>query len=197
MTRGTVSVEPRLSDSVSLVLRLLVLPLVLVALLPWWSGPAGAQVGFDRAGTAYTTFPVRSADPAVCAARCERDTRCRAWSFAYPTATSGAVCRLKAQVEAAKADTCCASGVKGAGVTETNDGGGEVGIDRAGGDYQALDLASDASWQVCKAACEGESGCRAWTFLRAGYVGPTPRCYLKTRIPPPRKRPCCVSGVVK
>ncbi|MFD2181293.1 PAN domain-containing protein [Rhodoplanes azumiensis] len=206
MTRGTVSVESHRSAPVSLLARfalLVIVPLaivplvgVIVALPTGWS-TAQAQVGFDRGGAAYTTFPVRSADPAACAARCERDARCRAWSFAYPTAEAGAVCRLKAQVETAKADPCCASGVKGAGVTETNDGGGEIGIDRAGGDYQTLDLAADASWPVCKAACEGESRCRAWTFLRAGYVGPTPRCYLKTRIPAPRKRPCCVSGVVK
>lgn len=197
MTRGTVSVESRLPVPVSLLRRLVLLAIVLVVMAAGASGPAQAQVGFDRTGAAYTTFPVRSADPAACAARCERDARCRAWSFAYPTAEGTAVCRLKAHVEAAKADPCCASGVKGAGVTETNDGDGEIGIDRAGGDYQTLDLAADAKWSVCKAACEGESRCRAWTFLRAGYVGPTPRCYLKTRIPPPRKRPCCVSGVVK
>ena len=37
-------------------------------------------------GRAATTrnFTVRSGDPAACAARCERERRCRAWSFSYP-----------------------------------------------------------------------------------------------------------------
>jgi len=40
--------------------------------------PAQAQVGFDRLGGDYTSFPLRSGDPAQCAARCERDQLCRA-----------------------------------------------------------------------------------------------------------------------
>jgi hypothetical protein len=52
--------------------------------------PAVAQQGFDRPGGDYLRFVVPSADPAVCSARCDRDNRCRAWTFAYPnTAGSG------------------------------------------------------------------------------------------------------------
>ena len=47
-------------------------------------GTAQAQVGFDRLGADYASFPLRSGDPAQCAARCDRDTRCRAWAFSYP-----------------------------------------------------------------------------------------------------------------
>ncbi len=54
--------------------------LIALALL----GGAKAQVGFDRLGGDYTSFPVRSGDPALCASRCERDSRCRAWAFSYP-----------------------------------------------------------------------------------------------------------------
>ena len=46
--------------------------------------PALAQTGFDRPGGDYSNFAVRSGDPAACAARCEREGRCRAWSFSYP-----------------------------------------------------------------------------------------------------------------
>jgi len=42
-------------------------------------GTAQAQVGFDRLGADYASFPLRSGDPEQCAARCERDARCRAW----------------------------------------------------------------------------------------------------------------------
>src|SRR5215510_7635694 len=46
--------------------------LVLAAAL----APAHAQSGFDRPGGDYTSFAVRSGDPIVCAARCEREGRC-------------------------------------------------------------------------------------------------------------------------
>src|SRR5713101_3170352 len=77
---------------VSIALRLTV---AVVLFLP----PASrAQVGFDRHGGDYANFPVRSGDPTICAARCDRDARCRAWSFNYPTADRAAVCWLKSQV---------------------------------------------------------------------------------------------------
>jgi len=60
------------------------------------AAPASAQVSFDRPGGDYTNFAVRSGDPAACASRCERDPRCRAWSFSYPTGgVPNAICWLK------------------------------------------------------------------------------------------------------
>ena len=47
--------------------------------------PALAQTNFDRPGGDYHSSPVTSGDPADCALVCERDRRCRAWSFNYPT----------------------------------------------------------------------------------------------------------------
>jgi hypothetical protein len=161
------------------------------------AAPARAQVGFDRVGNDYTSFPVRSGDPAACAARCEREARCRAWSFAYPTRDHGAVCWLKSQVPARTADSCCVSGVRGAGVIVPRDQPGENGIDRAGGDYRSLDIVADATGKACKAACEADNRCRAWTYVRPGYIGPNARCFLKDRVRPPRRKPCCISGVVK
>jgi hypothetical protein len=161
------------------------------------AGPASAQIGFDRKGGDYASFLVRSGDPAVCAARCERDARCRAWSFTYPGKSHGAICWLKSQVPARTADSCCASGVKGAGVTVPRDASNEVGIDRTGGDYRSLDVPADPSGHVCKAACEADNRCRAWTYVRPGYHGPNARCFLKERVRPPRHKPCCISGVVK
>ena len=51
---------------------------------PAAAGAAQAQSGYDRRGGDYMSFKIRNGDPAVCAARCERDARCRAWSFSYP-----------------------------------------------------------------------------------------------------------------
>jgi PAN domain len=163
-------------------------------------GNAVAQTGFDRRGGDYTSFTVRSGDPAVCAARCDRDNRCRAWSFSYPrTATAQATCWLKNQVPARTEDKCCSSGVKGAGVIEPRTGPEEYSTDRVGGDYRYFDIPTNPSPETCRAACEGDRRCRAWTYVRPGYgsLGAAGRCYLKEKVTRPRTKPCCISGVVR
>ena len=159
--------------------------------------PSLAQVGFDRPGGDYTSFVVRNGDPALCALRCERDARCRAWSFNYPSGESGAVCWLKAQVPQRVQEPSSVSGVRGAGVVEPKGGPVEFAIDRGGGDYRSVELSPDPTGLSCKAACEGDSRCRAWTYLRPGYGGPAARCFLKDKVKPPRHKPCCISGVVR
>src|SRR5262245_47857840 len=78
--------------------------------------PAAAQVGYDRWGGDYASSRAFN-DPAQCAARCERDSRCRAWAFSYPaTESPSAVCWLKSRVTARFPAPCCVSGVRGAGV---------------------------------------------------------------------------------
>ena len=89
--------------------------------------PALAQANFDRPGGDYQSAPVTSGDPADCALACERDRRCRAWSFNYPTdVAGGAVCWLKSSVPARVPDNCCVSGVRGAGVVEPEQRGGNL-----------------------------------------------------------------------
>jgi PAN domain len=162
------------------------------------AGPLRAQVGYDRRGSDYTSFTVRNGDPAVCAARCEHDTRCRAWSFSYPRTTNVlAACRLKTRVPPRLEDACCVSGVRGAGVIEPRRGPLEYSIDRFGGDYRSFDTAADAAGGACKSACEADSRCRAFTYVRPGYIGASARCYLKSRLTRPRRKPCCISGVVR
>ncbi len=162
------------------------------------AGTAQAQTGFDRRGNDYSSFQIRNGDPAVCAARCERDGRCRAWSFSYPrTANAVATCWLKNKVPPRLEDKCCISGVRGAGVVEPRTGVLEFSIDRLGGDYRYFDTTPDPSGGACKAACEAENKCRAWTYVRPGYISVTPRCYLKDNLKPPRSKPCCISGVVR
>lgn len=160
--------------------------------------PAHAQAGFDRPGGDYFSFILRSGDPAVCAARCDRDVRCRAWSFVYP-ATSGApgTCWLKSQVPARVENSCCVSGVKGAGVIEPRSHAVEFGIDRNGGDYRSFDMPPDPRGGACASACQADLRCRAWTYARPGYITASARCYLKDRVRPPRRGPCCISGVVR
>src|SRR5437016_5121077 len=128
--------------------------------------------GLTLAGLA-TPFGARSARAqANCALTCERDRRCRAWTFSYPTdITSGAVCWLKSNVPPRVPENCCVSGVRGAGVVEPRNGAVETSIDRAGGDYKSFEMKSGEGDELCKAACTGDNKCRAWTFARAGYVG--------------------------
>jgi hypothetical protein len=169
-----------------------------VLLLALAATPAAAQVGYDRWGGDYASFPLRSGDPAHCAARCERDARCRAWAFSYPsTENASAMCWLKSRVTPRVAAPCCVSGVRGAGVIEPHGSPTEFAIDRIGGDYRHFELTPDHTGRPCQVACEGEERCRAWTYLRPGYVGTAAICYLKDRITRPVRKPCCISGVVR
>ena len=73
----------------------------------------------------------------------------------------------------------------------------EMFTDRVGGDYRNFEVKADDRGEVCRAACDGDKQCRAWTYVRAGYIGAAPRCFLKSEIKPPRRKPCCISGVVR
>ena len=94
-------------------------------------------------------------------------------------------------------DKSSISGVRGAGVLEPHSGAIEPSIDRAGGDYRSFELKSGEGDEACKLVCTAESKCRAWTYVRAGYLGREPRCFLKKEIKPPRRRPGFISGVVR
>ena len=160
--------------------------------------PAQAQSSFDRPGGDYLSAPVISGDPADCALVCERDRRCRAWSFNYPTDISdGAVCWLKSSVPARVQNNCCVSGVRGAGVVEPRNGAVETTIDRVGGEYRSFDLKSGEGDDACKAACAADNKCRAWTYARPGYAGKEAHCFLKKDIKPPRRKAGFTSGVVR
>ena len=160
--------------------------------------PAHAQANFDRPGDDYQSSPITSGDPADCALACERDRRCRAWSFSYPTdSAGGAVCWLKHGVPAPVPDNCCVSGVRGAGVVEPKNGAIETSIDRAGGDYRSFGLKKSEGDEACKAACTDDNKCRAWTYARPGYIGKEAHCFLKKEIKPPRRKPGFISGVVR
>lgn len=156
-----------------------------------------AQAGYDRPGGDYSNFRVSGGDPAACAARCERESRCRAWSFSYPAAGMGAVCWLKSEVTPRVENNCCISGVRGAGVIEPVTATIEYSIDRQGGDYRNFEMPADPKGAACAAACTADNRCRAWTYVRPGYIGPGARCFLKNQVKAPRRKPCCISGVVR
>jgi hypothetical protein len=160
--------------------------------------PALAQANFDRPGGDYLSAPVTSGDPAECALVCERDRRCRAWTFSYPTDLANrAVCWLKSNVPPRVQSDCCVTGVRGAGVVERRNETIETSIDRFGGDYKSFDLKSSDGDDACKAACAADNKCRAWTYARPGYAGKEAHCFLKKDIKPPRRKAGFTSGVVR
>jgi hypothetical protein len=183
-------------------MRILLSGLVGLVLAGIFAMPSHAQTGFDRPGGDYGRFIVSSGDPEVCSARCDRDARCRAWTFSYPGTTAlggstAATCWLKSQVKPLIENRCCASGVKGAALLELRPGPVENSIDRVGGDYRSFEIPANQDVAACKKACEDDKRCRAWSFSRPGYGGATARCFLKEKITAPRRRPCCMSGVVR
>lgn len=167
------------------------------------AAPAQAQTNFDRPGADYSHAPSLSGDPAECALVCERDRRCRAWSFNYPSdGSENAVCWLKDKVTPRVESFCCVSGVRGAGVVERRSGPVETSIDRFGGDYKSFDIKPDdktaaVTDEPCRAACQADTKCRAWTYARPGYAGKGAQCFLKNDIKPPRRKPGFTSGVVR
>ncbi|WP_370691260.1 PAN domain-containing protein [Bradyrhizobium sp.] len=181
--------------------RLLRACLVVFAMLAFTTAtrPAQAQANFDRPGGDYHSGLIPSGDPADCALACERDRRCRSWSFNYPTdVKDGAVCWLKSTVPARVHNNCCVSGVRGAGVVEPKNDKIETSIDRFGGDYRNFEAKGGSEGDdECKAACTADNHCRAWTYARPGYAGKAARCFLKNDIKPPRRKAGFTSGVVR
>jgi PAN domain len=174
--------------------------LALMVAVVFAAGRAHAQADFDRPGGDYQRIAAPSGDPAACALLCERDRRCRAWSFTYPRegdGTDNVACWLKNTVPPRVKAANTVSGVRGAGVVEQRTGDKETSTDRFGGDYRSFGMATDASGEACRAACEGDAKCRAWTYARPGYASRGARCFLKSTITPPRRKPGLISGVVR
>ncbi|MGH6672462.1 MAG: PAN domain-containing protein [Xanthobacteraceae bacterium] len=179
--------------------RSLIVSVAAIVAVAAWIGPIRAQSGYDRPGGDYAHASVANGDPAVCASRCEHDRACRSWSFSYPPVAGGpAMCFLKRTVQPPVRSICCVSGVRGAGVVEPRLGGElEYSIDRTGGDYRTFETKPNVRGRPCAEACQADLRCRAWTYRRPGYGTIGARCYLKNVIKPPRRRPCCISGVLR
>ena len=74
----------------------------------------------------------------------------------------------------------------------------ENNIDRPGLDYRSFTLSSGSGPQACQNLCRRDlrNGCRAWTYVKAGFQDPTrPRYWLKSRVPRAIRNRCCVSGL--
>jgi PAN domain len=70
----------------------------------------------------------------------------------------------------------------------------EPNVDRPGGDLHNFDIQGGP--EACRSACLSDRSCVAWTFVRRNVQGASPRCWLKSSVPPPNGNSCCVSGIV-
>lgn len=77
----------------------------------------------------------------------------------------------------------------------------ETWTDRPGMDYKSFwidkDIEDFVAVKQCEDACEKDSQCKAFTYVKAGVQGANARCYLKNAVPSPVKNTCCTSGVVR
>ncbi len=70
----------------------------------------------------------------------------------------------------------------------------EAETNRPGGDYESIEL-SHSEPNACRAACDSDAGCKAYTYVRPGIQGRLARCFLKNTVPDPVADTCCVSGI--
>ena len=65
---------------------------------------------------------------------------------------------------------------------------------REGYEYKLFILKSDKP-SVCQKLCEIDPSCSVWEFVRSGFEGEKPKCYLQRGISKPAIDRCCVSGI--
>jgi hypothetical protein len=76
---------------------------------------------------------------------------------------------------------------------ETIGAGMEENTDRPGSDYSSFTITSRDP-EACRRACQDDSRCNAWTYVRPGVQGDTAVCYLKSQVPGATASNCCISG---
>lgn len=72
------------------------------------------EIGWDRPGYDYSNFELKNPREILCQWSCQKDGRCRAWTFVKPGLQGPyARCWLKYAVPRAVRNTCCTSGYIG------------------------------------------------------------------------------------
>lgn len=90
---------------------------------------------------------------------------------------------------------CVGMSVPTASATQGLWGDLEVDVNRLGSDYKSFALPA-ADPELCRAACDDDAKCKAFTYVRPNLQGPSARCWLKHEVAVARlNEGCCVSGV--
>jgi hypothetical protein len=162
----------------------------------------------DRPGKDYRSFDLSAPDPNLCRQECIGDPKCKAFTYVKPGIQGPAArCWLKSEVPAAKAHSCCVSGV----VTREKATGtapsavrqrapsargrmAQDNVDLPGMDYKNFDLPV-ADPRFCEQSCLDDPQCMAYTYVKPGIQGAKARCWLKHGVPQAKISSCCVSGI--
>ncbi|MFC6742263.1 PAN domain-containing protein [Methylobacterium tardum] len=153
-----------------------------------------SEPGIDRPGNDYKNFDIPppqpgtlgSDGPDICELNCNRDQTCKAWTYVNAGVQGPRPrCWLKTVIPSAVRNGCCTSGVSSAySLTD---------VDRPGSDYKSFDIQAAASG--CADACQRDSACAAWTYVKPGIQAASARCWLKNKIPDANNNNCCTSGI--
>ena len=74
----------------------------------------GMEMDTNRPGNDYKDLDLSEADPALCKDACQKERRCKAWTYVKPGIQGdNARCWLKNPIPPAGPDECCVSGQKG------------------------------------------------------------------------------------
>jgi len=167
---------------------------------PAQSAGMTTEPGMDRPGRDYRNFDLPRADANLCSEACRTDSKCLSYTYVKPGVQGPAArCWLKETVAEGRPDSCCVSGVKGAGGGSAASSPGpafssESGTDRPGGDYRSLDL-QQSNPDLCRQECQRDTACAAYVYVKPGVQGSHARCWLKNTVTGARRDECCVSGV--
>jgi hypothetical protein len=175
------------------------LAVLLAALSTGWTATSLAEdqlfeQNTDRPGLDYANFDLEPkgegqlwGSEADCQLACQKDDKCPVWTVVKAGVQGPkARCWLKNAIPEPKANGCCTSGVIRRDV--------EPNTDRPGNDFANFDLRNANAFE-CQAACRNDQRCLAWTYVRPGVQGASPRCWLKDAVPAARASDCCTSGV--
>jgi len=69
-------------------------------------------------------------------------------------------------------------------------------VNRGGSNYRDFDM-RNSDYLYCQSSCLADKACLAWTFVREGVQGASPRCWLKNQVPESNPDNCCVLGIVR
>lgn len=139
----------------------------------------GLDVNTDRPGNDYRSFTPSSPSAAICQATCAAESACKAWTYVPPTSGS-ARCYLKNATPWAYSTTGMASGWHFMFFGINRWVLDPPNTDRNGGDYRSFAPSPNAA-TTCESTCQGETVCRAWTYVPATATSGA-RCYLKNTV---------------
>ena len=186
-------------------------------------GSAAAQQSSYENGVTYGVGRLRvfaAAGPQVCTAECQRDPRCRGWTFvrAQYDSAGRSLCHLHARIYERSASACCVSGTiynrDGAHPPYPGPGHGPGpgpyppaqrwqstlfdGVTYGVGTYRYFNIPGQDSG-YCRDACGNDPRCNAWTYQRVEYNSSAgvPVCHLHRSVYRRDASPCCVSGTIR